>query len=963
MRALRMLAWILLPLSAVLPIAEAKTPFAYVANHATNTVSVVNTSNNAVVKSIPVGINPYGVAVNQAGTFAYVSNEGSGSVSVISTSTNTIVATITVQNSPIGVALTPDGKTAYVANAASNSVSVIKTGTKTVTATIPVQNPIGLTVHPNGTFVYVASGSAGSVSVISTLTNKVVATIPVGSNPVLVAISPDGTTAYVTNSGSNSVSVIQTVNNTVVNTINVGSPGPAGAAVSADGRWLYVADSNDGNSGNLVTVIDTTTQTIAATIVVGTGPDYIAFTQDSAFAYVTNDTSNDVSVINTLTHTVVDTITVGTAPLGVAVMGTHKTLTLAGGFVGDKLQATQASLQYPYSAAIDKGGNMYICDVPANRLRKVTPAGVITTIAGTSGPGFGGYNGDNIKANHAMLSYPGGVAVDSAGNLIVAELGNSRIRKIDKAGNITTIAGTGVFGYTGDGGPAVNAAISVSGGLALDSAGNLFFSDSSNSVIRKIDTSGIITTYAGNGISDFSGDGGPATAASLNSPFGIAFDPAGNLYIADAANNRVRYVNPAGIINTFAGNGDFGNGGDGGPANQAQVGHPVAVVFQNNGLYISAGSRVRVVNAGIINLYAGSKSGYDGDGHALLSTQFSNPLALVFDTAGNLVVVDSGNGRLRKAAGGIMTTIAGGNVGDGGPAKSARLDSFGSIRFDHAGNYYIADLKDNRIRKVNTSGQISTVAGNGITGYTGDGGPATSATLSFPWGMAVDSTGNLFVADTGNRVIRKVDTTGTISTFASGNFFSLRQMDIDPAGNLYVADFGACVVWKVTPAAIVSVFAGVKSNCGFNGDNIPATSALLSFPWGVAVDKNGNVLIADSRNNRIREVDTNGIISTVAGDGNCGSSGDGGAATSAELCQLEDVAVTSAGTIFVADFSNTRIRSISNGIINTYAGGGIFGGDGVTPLNSLVQFPESVTVDKLGRLYFLDQSARVRRVQ
>ena len=963
MRAPRMVAWIQLLLLVILPIAQAKTPLAYVANHAANTVSVINTSNNTVVKTIPVGINPYGVVVNQAGTFAYVSNEGSGSVSVISTSTNTVVATIIVQNSPIGVALTPNGKAAYVANAASNSVSVIKTGTKTVTATIPVQNPIGLAVHPNGTFVYVANGSGASASVISTLTNKVVATIPVGSNPVAVAISPDGGTAYVTNSGSNSVSVIQTVNNTVVNTINVGSPGPAGAAVSPDGRWLYVADSNDGNSGNLVTVIDTGSQTIAGTIVVGTGPHYIAFTQESAFAYVTNDSSNDVSVINTYSRAVVGTITVGTAPIGVAAMATHKVLTVAGGFVGDRLQATQASLQFPNSAAIDKVGNIYICDLTANRLRKVAATGVITTIAGTSGPGFGGYNGDNIKANKSMLSQPAGVIVDSAGNLIVADQGNNRIRKIDKSGNITTIAGTGVLGYSGDGGAALNASITLSGGLALDSAGNLFFSDDLNAVVRKIDTSGIITTYAGNGFSDFSGDGGPATSASMWGPWGITFDPSGNLYIADSGNGRVRYVNPAGIINTFAGNGDFGNGGDGGPPTQAQLNIPVAVTFQNDSLYISAGSRVRVVQGGVINLYAGSTYGYDGDGHALLSSQFSNPLALFFNTTGNLVVVDSGNARLREAASGIMTTIAGGYVGDGGPAKSARIGRFGSIRFDHAGNYYIADLRDNRIRKVNTSSQISSVAGNGITGYTGDGGPAISATLSLPYGIAVDSAGNLFVADGGNRVIRKVDTAATISTFASGSFGMPRQMDIDSADNLYVADYLSCVVWKITPTAIVTVFAGTKSNCGFNGDNIPATSALLRHPYGVAVDKNGNVFIADTLNNRIREVNTGGVISTVAGDGYCGFRGDGDAATSAELCFPEDVAVTPAGTLFIADSGNNRIRSISNGIIKTYAGGGIYGGDGVMPLDSLTLFPESVTVDKFGRLHFLDESARVRRVQ
>jgi len=270
------------------------------------------------------------------------------------------------------------------------------------------------------------------------------------------------------------------------------------------------------------------------------------------------------------------------------------------------------------------------------------------------------------------------------------------------------------------------------------------------------------------------------------------------------------------------------------------------------------------------------------------------------------------------------------------------------------------------VRKV-SGGKIGTIAGTSVNGYSGDGGPGTSALLNGPQGVAVDSSGNVFIADTLNNVIRKVDTTGNISTFATNsNFCYLVQMAIDSGNNLYVADDCASVIFKITPAGVVSVFAGVPFTYGYNGDNIPANTAQLNSPVGVAVDTHGNVLIADTYNSRVRQVNTAGTISTIAGDGNCNYAGDGGAATSAEMCTPWSVAVTTSGTIYFSDTSYARVRKISAGIITAFAGSETFefNGDGLWPLLTAFDDPVALAVDSKGAVYVLDDGEqRVRKIQ
>jgi uncharacterized protein (TIGR03437 family) len=332
--------------------------------------------------------------------------------------------------------------------------------------------------------------------------------------------------------------------------------------------------------------------------------------------------------------------------------------------------------------------------------------GIITTVAG-SGPI--GFSGDGGLATSASLSFPYGVAADALENLFIADQGNNRIRRVSATGTITTVSGTGTVGFSGDGGPATSAELNSPFGIAVDASGNLFIADTSNNRIRKVSASGIITTVAGNGSVGFAGDGGPATSASLNQPIGVAVDTSGNLFIADSLNSRIRKVSAAGIIATFAGGG-------------------TAVV---------------------------------GDGGPATSAFLSLPYGVAADAAGNLFIADLLGNRIRKvSANGIITTIAG--IGtccfssDGGPAVSALVGQPTGVAVDASGNVFIADRDNNRIREVSVSGIIATVAGNGTAGFSGDGGPATAAELYEPSGVAVTPSGNLFIADYVNNRIRKV---------------------------------------------------------------------------------------------------------------------------------------------------------------------------------------------------------------
>ncbi|MGA2739283.1 MAG: hypothetical protein ABSG65_17820, partial [Bryobacteraceae bacterium] len=594
-----------------------------------------------------------------------------------------------------------------------------------------------------------------------------------------------------------------------------------------------------------------------------------------------------------------------------------------GGSGGGGGTATSASLYGPRGIALDASGNLFIADTYF--VWKVTPSGIITIAAGN---GIEGFSGDGGPATSASLFYPGGVAVDASGNLFIADTGNNRVRMVSATGIITTVAGNGDVGFSGDGGPASSASLWSPGGVAVDAAGDLFIADSANFRIRKV-SAGMITTVAGDGNFDFSGDGGQATAAGLTAG-GVAVDASGNLFIAGS---RIRKVSAGGIITTVAGDGDDGFSGDGGPATAASLFDPFGVAVDGSGnLFIAdtSNDRIRQVSAsGIITTVAGNGNfGFSGDGGPATAASLNQPTSVALNASGSLIFADSGNNRVRMvSASGIITTVAGDGSccfsGDGGPATSASFRGPSGVAVDASGNLWIADSGNNLIRKVSASGIIATVVGNGIAGFSGDGGPATAASLWSPTGVAVDGSGNLWIADTYNSVIRKVSAAGIIATVA-GNGTS-----------------------------------------GFSGDGGPATGASLSQPVGVAVDASGNLFIADTSNNRIRKVSASGIVTTVAGSGTQGFSGDGGPATAASLWQPGGIAVGASGDLIIADSGNNRVRMVSaSGIISTVAGGGsAYPGDGGPATSASLYGPVGVVLDASGNLFIADSgNDRIREV-
>jgi trimeric autotransporter adhesin len=679
--------------------------------------------------------------------------------------------------------------------------------------------------------------------------------------------------------------------------------------------------------------------------------------------------------------------------------------TVAGGNVKDGIPATNATLNLPDCAVFDLSGNLYIADSDHDRIRKVDTHGLITTVAGNGASGSFGYGG---VATNAALTFPTGVAVDPQGNVFIADNGNNFVLKVDTNGIITIVAGKGGWwSNLGDGGPATNAGLALPTGVALDSSGDLFIADQANNRVREVLTNGIIVTVAGTtpyeNPGSYSGDGGPATNATLNRPTAVALDNAGNLFIADYLNSRVRKVDTNGIITTFAG------GGTNVPiigcaATNASLNYCSGVAADTSGNIFIADSGSNLVlkmnPAGMITAVLGDgAAGYAGDGTSSANAVFNGPFGVAVDSSGDIAISDVYNDRVREVnSRGIINTVAGSSAAydsDGGPAADAGFFFPFDVAMDPCGRLFVADCFNNAIREVNTNGIITTVAGiptlNLIGGYSGDGGPATNAALNAPQAIAFDASGNLFIADNENNVIRKVDTNGIITTFAgslvtnsyggNGGYFGddgpatnaalqgPEGIAFDTSGNLFIADSGNQVIRKVDTNGIITTVAGSFPTNGvgsYSGDGGAATNANLNVPFGVAVDACGNIFIADTANGVVRKVDTNGIITTVAGNSIAGYSGDGGPATNASLYSPCGLLVDVSGDLLIADFSDGCIRKVdTNGIITTVVGNGIEGysGDGGAAANATLNNPHGLALDPYGNLFIADMANnRIRKI-
>ncbi len=580
--------------------------------------------------------------------------------------------------------------------------------------------------------------------------------------------------------------------------------------------------------------------------------------------------------------------------------------TLAGTFpLGDGGPATSALLYYPTAAIPDAAGNLYILDADNNRIRKVSATGAISTLVQVNGIGW-----DMKLAADGSLYFGG----------------EGAIVKVSPSGQMAYVAGSGIYGYSGDGGPAVSAEVGEVYALALDTAGNLYFCESSpgGDHVREVTTDGKIRTIAGMAGYGFNGDNKPATSTALNSPSGIAVDGSGNIYVADTNNSRIRKFTIGGDVVTVAGTGNYGK--------------PVA------GLAIT--------------------------------TPLGWPMGLWLDAGGNLYAADSGNMVIVKIAPtGTLSRVAGnynqyGSPGDG-PATGVSLNSPSNVSLDAAGDLFVVD-ESHLVRKLTPAGSFTTMAGR--LHFAGDGGPAAAAVLNNPDDIALDPQGDLFIADGLNYRIRKVGTNGTINTWggngvpgAPANGTSVAAvstpytyaMTTDATGSLYLAA-GYGVV-KVTPQGTVTNFAGTGEP-GNAGDGGPATSATFLFVTGIALDSSGNVYVADSANNRVRVIAANtGIINAFAGSGTAGFAGDGGLATSAQLNLYPDevykqspLAVDQKGNVYIGDLNNYRVRMVSpQGIISTVVGNGKFGvpGAGVPAASSPFSDAVSMAADGAGNLY------------
>ena len=624
---------------------------------------------------------------------------------------------------------------------------------------------------------------------------------------------------------------------------------------------------------------------------------------------------------------------------------------------GDGGPATSATLEIPYSVAVDSSGNLYIADYGNESVRRVDAGtGIITTITKTQIAAFD-------------------VKVDNAGNVYISRDG--QILKLTPDGTLTAIANaTRGAGYNGDGIPATAAQVTFVDCLALDNAGNLYFNDHDNQRVRQITPDGIIHTIAGTGQAGYNGDGIPATSAELNNPLGVAVDPAGNVFIVDSSNFRIRQITPDGIIQTIDGTGVAYNTGDGGPAVRATLESLWGVQVDNAGnLYVSQSGHIREITPdGIIHAIVGNGDYvFSGDGGPAIAAGIS-PRNFAVDSSGALYIADLEDSLVRKVTpDGTISTVAGTLAfgGDGGPATEAQLSMPWSATLDAAGNMYVADAYNHRVRKIDTTGVISTYAGTGREATNMNSGVATQVNIGRPNGLAIDAAGNLYMADNWKCRIDRIAPDGTLTLIAGGSggysgdgyAATLARLQdpeglaLDQAGNLYVADNGNYVVRRISPDGTITTYAGTGS-AGAGADGIPATQSALGKPWGLAVDAAGDLYIADYDSSRVRKVDPSGIITTVAGNGHAGTPTNGKPATSQPVSEPTGVAVDSGGNLYITLWDFHVLKVDSSGLISTIAGNGqwAYSGDGGPALSAAIEHAMGPVVDSNGNVYFADSA-------
>ena len=671
-----------------------------------------------------------------------------------------------------------------------------------------------------------------------------------------------------------------------------------------------------------------------------------------------------------------------------ALSQTFSFTTLAGSVSVGSADGTGAAARFsgPSGAAVDKQGNVYVTDSGNNTIRKITPAGPVTTIAGLAGV-KGSADGTGTNAS---FNLPTGIATDTNRNLYVVDEFNDTIRKIVPVGTnwvVSTLAGQVGVANLADG-MGTNALFSTPAGIAVDVAGNVYVADQANDAIREISPAGLVTTIAGQPHHPGSTDG-TNNAAQFYFPFGIAVDATTNLYVTDSINETVRKLVPAGtnwVVSTIAGK-ILTSGSADGTGTNAQFNGPAGIALSGGStLYVADDNNNTIRKMTLtgtnwaVSTFAGLAGAYGDAEGATNNARFHSPIGVAADGAGNVYVADANNNEVRKiTTGGVVSTFAGVSTGNtDGPGTNALFWSTAAVALDAQNNAYVADYYNCTIRKITTNNVVSTIAG--LAGVKGSAdGTNSDARFYYPSDVALDSRGNVYVADAINSTIRKITPVGTnwvTSTIAgragvygivdgigtNAFFYVPAGIAVDSNTNVYVTDNYGMVIRKVTPVGtnwFVTTIAGLPFTYGY-ADGI-GTNAMFYFPRGIAVDNASNVYVADSENNSIRKltpVGTNWLVSTLAGFASIRGSADG-MGTNADFFFPDDVALDATGNLYVTDTYNQTIRKMTwvgtNWAVSTVGGRvGITGSTDGIGTNALFNYPQSVALDGNGNLYVAD---------
>lgn len=629
-----------------------------------------------------------------------------------------------------------------------------------------------------------------------------------------------------------------------------------------------------------------------------------------------------------------------------------------------------ARFSNPIGIARDAGGNLYVVDQVNNVIRKITPAGFVTTLAGLAG--VAGTN-DGVGAA-ARFNSPFGIAIDSNTNLYVAENGNDTIRKISLSGVVTTFAGApGVSGSAN--GTLTTARFSFPTCIAVDASNNVYVADTGNNTIRKITPAGQVTTLAGQPGSAGQGSrDGTGAIAQFNQPTGIGVDATGNIYVTDSANDTIRKITSKGAVTTLAGAAGI-SGTDDGTNDTARFSTPDGITVDSSGnIYVADtfNHTIRFVTpAGVVTTLVGS-AGHSG---SLDSTNtaalFHFPIAIAIDQSTNLFVVDFGNDAIRQVTASLAVTTLAGQAGGLGSVdatgSAARFNFPAALALDSSNDLYVADFDNETIREITPAGVVTTLAGVATVSGTNDG-VGSAARFSSPLGVAVDQNGNVLVADSANDEIREISPQGSVSTLAgisgqigaSNGTVAVAQFDqpfdvaVDTNGNVFVADTHNNAIREITPDGNVTTFAGLASPLISGTNDGVGTNAQFNFPSGLAVDANNNVFVADRDNFTIREITPGASVSTFAGIPGTSGSADG-VGSAATFNFPFGVAVDASGNVYVGDTGNTIRKITPAGTVTTIAGlAGQTGNLDGTGSDARFDAPEGVAVDSQGNVYVAD---------